>query len=159
MPTRTPVPAIDGWFTVPEPGSDEPPALLGSRCTSCGTYVFPATATYCPNPSCPGHEFEPVPLSRTGTVWSYTDARYQPPPPFVVPGEAFEPFGLAAVELADEGLVVMGQLVPGVGVDDVAVGDRVELVLGTLFSDDDHDYLVWRWQPVDADAGRTEVAR
>jgi uncharacterized OB-fold protein len=147
MTTRTPVPAVEGWFTVPEPGSDEPPTLLGGRCTDCGTYVFPRASSFCPNPACEGTDFDQVPLSRTGTVWSYTDAQYQPPPPYVVPGETFEPFALAAVELAAEGLVVMGQLVPGVGVDDVAVGDQVELVLGTLFSDDDHDHLVWRWQP------------
>ena len=42
------------------------------------------------------------PLSRRGTIWSYTDARYQPPPPYVPPPGDYEPFALAAVEL-DEG--------------------------------------------------------
>lgn len=153
MPTRTPVPAMEGWFTVPEPGTDEQPALLGNRCLKCGTYVFPKAGPYCPNPACDGHDFETVPLSRTGTIWSYTDAHYQPPPPYIVPGETFEPFALAAVELADEGLVVMGQLDPGVGVGDVAVGTRVELVLGTLYTDDDHEYLMWRWQPIEGNEG------
>jgi uncharacterized OB-fold protein len=141
------VPAIEGWFTMPEAGSGDAPALLGNRCTTCGTYVFPKAATFCPNPACQGDEFEQLPLSTTGTIWSYTDAQYQPPSPYIVPGDEFEPFGLAAVELAEEGLVIMGQLAPGVGVDDVSVGDQVELELGTLYSDDDHDYLMWHWRP------------
>jgi uncharacterized OB-fold protein len=66
----------------------------------------------------------------------------------VVPGESFEPYAIAAVELADEGLVILGQVVPGVGVDQLKVGDEVEVTVGTLFSDDEHDYQIWRWQPV-----------
>ena len=41
----------------------------------------------------------------------------------------------------------LGQLAPGVGVDEVGGGDEVELIVGTLFSDDEHDYQIWRWQP------------
>ncbi len=131
-------------------GPDEhAPALIGSRCTACGTYTFPPAPGQrrCPNPACQGAEQEPVLLSRRGTVWSYTDARYQPPPPYVA-AEPYEPFTLAAVELAEERMVVLGQVVPGVTVDDLAVGDQVELVLGTLYRDDDHEYLVWQWRPV-----------
>jgi hypothetical protein len=137
------VPALDGWFTM----DDDAPALLGSRCTVCGTFAFPAEQFACRNPACEGTEFEPVRLSRRGKVWSYTDARYQPPPPYVA-ADPYVPFTLAAVELAAEKMVVMGQVVPGVSVDDLTVGDEVELVLGTLYEDDDHEYLVWRWRPV-----------
>ena len=49
-------------------------------------------------------------LSRRGRIWSYTDARYQPPPPYVA-ADPYVPFCLAAVELAAEKLVVMGQVV------------------------------------------------
>jgi uncharacterized OB-fold protein len=91
---------------------------------------------------------EPTPLSRRGRIWSYTDARYQPPAPFVPDGDDFTPFAIAAVELEAEGLVILGQLTPGTGVDDVAVGDEVEVVVGTLFRDDHHDHQVWRWRPV-----------
>ena len=151
MPTRTRIPAVgaEGWFTF---DTDEP-ALLGQRCTTCGTYAFPKADFGCPNPACTGVEFEEVPLSRRGTIWSYTDARYQPPPPYVVPGDEHEPFAIAAVSLADEGLVVMGQVVPGVPVGDLRVGDEVELVVDVLFSDDEHDHLVWKWRPTGARAG------
>ncbi len=89
------------------------------------------------------------PLSRTGTIWSYTDARYQPPEPYRA-ADPYEPFAIAAVELADEKMVVMGQVVPGVGVEDLTVGTEVELVLDTLYEDDEHEYLVWKWRPLGA---------
>ena len=151
MSTKPKVPALgaEGWFTL----GDEP-TLVGSRCSSCGTYSFPRRQGWCPNPQCRGTEMVDTPLSRRGRVWSYTDAQYQPPPPFVSDVDTFEPFAIAAVELEAEGLVVLGQLAPGIGVDEVAVGDEVELIVGTLFSDDEHDYQVWRWQPVGAAAGR-----
>jgi uncharacterized protein len=63
---------------------------------------------------------------------------------------------IAAVELDDQKLVVCGQMVPGVDVADMAVGMRVELVLDTLYSDDDHDYLVWKWQPLAAGRPRQD---
>ena len=75
-------------------------------------------------------------LSRRGRIWSYTDARYQPPAPYVA-ADPYVPFCLAAVELAAEKLVVMGQVVGGVTVDDLSVGDEVELVVDTLYSEDD----------------------
>jgi uncharacterized OB-fold protein len=145
MTTRTRVHALgaEGWFTL-----DGEPALIGSRCASCGTFLFPKRSGWCANPRCRGTEFVDAPLSRRGKIWSYTDAQYQPPPPYVVPGESFEPYAIAAVELADEGLVILGQVVPGVGVDQLKIGDEVEVTVGTLFSDDEHDYQIWRWQPV-----------
>ena len=148
MATRTRVPALgaEGWFSLDE----AEPHLLGMRCTTCGTYVFPKADHGCPNPACVGTEFDEVPLSRRGTIWSYTDARYQPPSPYVVPTPEHVPFAIAAVELATEGIVVMGQVVAGVSVDDLTVGQEVELVVDVLFSDDDTDHLIWKWKPVDA---------
>lgn len=151
MSTRTKVPAFgaEGWFTL----GDEP-ALIGSTCTTCGSFHFPKRAGWCANPRCRGTELTEVELSRRGRVWSFTDAQYQPPPPFIFDGETFEPFAIAAVELDAEGLVILGQVVPGIGVTDLAVGTEMELTIGTLFSDDDHDYQVWRWQPIESGAVR-----
>jgi uncharacterized OB-fold protein len=144
MPTR--VPAVEGWFTLGDGGA---PALLGSRCAGCGTYAFPAEAQFCRNPDCESEEFETVELSRRGRIWSYTDARYQPPPPYVA-ADPYVPFCLAAVELAEEKLVVMGQVTEGVTVDDLKVGDEVELVVDTLYAEGNSEYLVWKWRPVSA---------
>jgi uncharacterized OB-fold protein len=140
---KTRVPAIDGWFTM---DSDEP-RLLGSQCKSCKSFFFPKESMYCRNPGCVGNEFEEVPLSRTGKVWSFTNNCYPPPAPYVSP-DPFVPYVIAAVELADEKMVVLGQVTSGVNIEDLKVGMDVELVLETLFEDDDSEYLVWKWKPV-----------
>ena len=137
-------PAIDGWFT-----TDPEPTLLGSRCDTCGTVFFPPTAAeeFCRNPACAGESSSRVTLSRRGRVWSYTDAQYQPPAPYIAATDPFEPFALAAVEL-DEGMVVLGQVAAGHGVDDLRVGAEVEVVVETLYSDDTGERSIWRWKPV-----------
>ena len=140
--TDTATPAIDGWFTT---GPD--PALVGTRCTTCGTVFFPRKAGFCSNPSCNGDEFEDAELSRRGTIWSYTDAQYQPPPPYIPSSDPYVPFALAAVELA-EGLVVLGQVAEGYGVADLRVGAEAELVVETLYTDETGDRTIWRWKPV-----------
>ncbi|MDO9457489.1 Zn-ribbon domain-containing OB-fold protein [Nocardioides sp.] len=147
--TQTQTPAVDGWFTT----GDEP-RLLASRCTTCGDVVFPpapdAAAAFCRNPRCDGDTIESAELSRRGTVWSYTDAQYQPPAPYIAPqaeGAAYAPFALAAVELA-EGIVVLGQVALGYGVGDLRVGAEAELVVETLYADETGDRTIWRWKPV-----------
>jgi uncharacterized OB-fold protein len=139
----TEVPAIEGWFT-----TDEEPALLGSRCETCGNVAFPGQTIYCRNPGCDGDTFAEVKLSRRGRVWSYTDARYQPPPPYIPRTDPYEPFAIAAVELDAEGIVVLGQVADGYGVDDLAVGATVELVVEPLYEQDETTYVIWRWKPV-----------
>lgn len=134
-------PAIDGWFT-----EDPRPALLGSRCTACATVFFPPAQGYCRNPACEGTELAEATLSARGTIWSYTDARYQPPPPYLPRTDPYEPFALAAVELP-EGLVVLGQVADGYGVEDLAVGAEVELVVEALYTDDTGVRTIWRWRP------------
>ena len=56
-----------------------------------------------------------MPLSRRGRLWSYTDNRYQPPAAVRLAQDPFEPYAVAAVELEREKMVVLGQVVPGVG--------------------------------------------
>ena len=138
----TQTPAIEGWFTT---GSE--PALIGSRCTSCGCVFFPRTEGFCRNPACEGEAFDDVELSRRGRIWSYTDAQYQPPPPYIPVSDPFEPFALAAVELP-EGMVVLGQVAAGYGVGDLHVGQEAELVVEALYTDDDGERTIWRWKPV-----------
>jgi uncharacterized OB-fold protein len=136
-------PAIEGWFTI-----DAEPALLGNRCTTCGTVWFPKASFSCGNPACDGSEFEETRLSRRGKVWSFTDAQYQPPPPYIPRADPFEPFALAAVELEDEQMVVLGQVAEGVTVNDLSVGQAVELVVEPLYAEGDTEYLVYKWKPV-----------
>ena len=43
--SKTRVPVLEGWFSM-----GENPHLLGSRCTTCGSYFFPKESFYCRNP-------------------------------------------------------------------------------------------------------------
>jgi uncharacterized OB-fold protein len=93
-------------------------------------------------------------LSNKGTIWSYTNSEYPPPPPFVSRHEPFVPVVVAAVELEKEKMVVLGQVVDGVTVADLKVGMPVEMVIDTLYEDADHEYLVWKWKPIATVEGR-----
>jgi uncharacterized OB-fold protein len=132
---------IDGWF-VAEPE----PRLLGLRDTTTGTYFFPREPAVSRPPQAGDPQFEEVELSNTGTLWSYTTNHYEPPAPYVAP-DPFVPYTVCAVELADEQLVVLGQLADGVDPADITVGDEMRLVIETLFTDDEGEHLVWRWAP------------
>ena len=147
MSDKPMVAAIEGWHTM----DTREPHLIGTRCTKCGTYFFPKQDTYCKNPNCDSTEFEEVELSRTGKVWSYTNACYQPPEPFVAP-DPFEPYALVAVELEKEKMVIMGQAADGLGVDDLKVGMDMELVLQPLHEDEEDIKITWKWKPAEASA-------
>jgi uncharacterized OB-fold protein len=133
-------PVVEGWFT-----TGPAPALIGNHCPECGSYQFPPTGEWCPNPGCRGEAMEKVELSRRGRVWSYTDAQYKPPAPFVPMTDPFEPFAIAAVELEKEQIVILGQVAATFGVADLHVGTEVELVVEPL---DPSGALVWKWRPV-----------
>jgi len=138
-------PAVEGWFTE---GAE--PTLLGSRCESCHSTFFPPVAeegSFCRNPACSSETFVVTELSRRGRVWSYTDAQYQPPAPYIPATDPYEPFALAAVELP-EGIVVLGQVAAGFGVADLTVGTEVELVVEPLYADESGERTIWRWKPV-----------
>jgi uncharacterized OB-fold protein len=141
-PPKARVPAVNGWFTLDEAR----PQLLGTRCKACGTYFFPKETSFCRNPRCAGSEFEEVPLSARGKLWSFTDNRYAPPKPYMA-GDPFEPYAVAAVELEREKMVVLGQVAKGVGCDQLHAGQDMELVLDTLYEDAANEYLVWKWRP------------
>jgi uncharacterized OB-fold protein len=139
---KTRVPAIEGWFT-----TGDAPALLGSRGTETGSYFFPRSLAFSRNPAAPGEDLAEVELGRRGRVWSYTTNHYAPPAPYVA-AEPFEPYTIVAVELPDEQMVVLGQLAEGADPAALSVGADVELVVGTLYEDDEHEYTVWKWRPV-----------
>ena len=143
MSEKPQVPAIEGWHTM----NADAPQLIGSRCLACGTYAFPKQDFYCKNPACEGSEFEDAQLSRTGTIWSYTNACYKPPEPFVA-DDPFVPYAIAAVQLEKEQMTVLGQVVKGTSVDDLKVGMAMELVLETLHEDEADTKVTWKWKPV-----------
>ncbi|MGV3510773.1 MAG: Zn-ribbon domain-containing OB-fold protein [Novosphingobium sp.] len=97
---------------------DNPPHLIGGRERETGRVVFP-----CP----PGERYEPVALSRTGTLWSYTIQRYRPKsPPYKGP-EAFHPWAVAYVELPGE--VIVESRLTDVAFEDIHIGMPLELTM------------------------------
>jgi uncharacterized protein len=144
MPPKPRVPAIENWFTM-----DAQPCLLGLRDPGTGSYFFPKDVAVSAAPGRAGAKLEEVPLSRTGRLWSYTTNHYRPPEPYVSP-EPFVPYTVAAVELAAERMVVLGQLAPGVDPASLELGMEMELVLDTLFEDAEAEHMIWKWKPIAA---------
>ena len=154
---KKPTPAVEGLFTL---DADEP-RLIGGRVPGTDSYFFPKHLAG-GDPRVGPVELEEVLLSRRGRVWSYTTSHYPPPPPFMVTSEPYQPITIAAVELEAEKMVVLGQCVAGVGPEDLEVGMEMELTVDTLYSDDDHEYLVWKWRPASSDdrtTARTATGR
>ena len=109
-----PAPIAAGLWT-----GETPPRLIGGRRKSDGEIVFPM-----PNgDSAALHDA--VPLSRTGTLWSWTIQSFRPKsPPYDGP-EAFEPFALGYVELPGE-VIVETRLTR---TDNLRIGMAVELAI------------------------------
>jgi uncharacterized OB-fold protein len=141
---KTRVPAVQGWLNI-DPAH---PRLIGTKCTKCGSFFFPRETVRCRNPHCGHSELADAELSPKGTLWSFTGAEYQPPAPYVPRHDPFKPFAIAAVELAAEKITILGQVVEGVKVVDLKIGQEMELALDTLLEDDETETIVWKWKPV-----------
>jgi uncharacterized OB-fold protein len=137
------LPAVEGWLNI----DPEHPRLIGTKCADCGSVFFPRETVRCRNPHCGSRSLAETELSPRGTLWSFTGAEYQPPEPFVPRTSPFQPFAIAAVELAAEKMVILGQ-VDGAVVGDLQIGMTMELTLATLLEDDETETIAWKWKPV-----------
>ena len=95
MATR---PIAEGLFTE----SPEPPALIGSRCASCGHLAFP-TQRGCGR--CGVTDVGDELLPTEGHLWTWTVQAFQPKEPYIGGATPFEPYGVGYVDLAGEILV------------------------------------------------------
>lgn len=86
-------PVAEGLWT-----DEAEPKLIGGKRNSDGEIVFPMPSGDAAS------DYSAVPLSRSGTLWSWTLQNFQPKPPFAGP-EPFEPFALGYVELPGEVIV------------------------------------------------------
>jgi hypothetical protein len=136
------VPAVEGLFSETADG----PRLLGSRCATCGSAYFPR-AEGCHNPECERSDMHDALFGPRGRLASVTIQSYPPPAP-VVWSEPYTPYAVGLVDLADQGLRVIGRL----RVDDPAsieVGGEVELVLAPLGRDaEGRDVISWQFELV-----------
>ena len=95
------------------------PRLIGGQHRISGEIVFPM-----PLGDAAAH-FEPVPLARRGTLWSWTVQSFRPKsPPYAGP-ELFTPFALGYVELPGE-VIVETQLTQ---TDGLTIGMAMELTI------------------------------
>lgn len=120
---------------------DSPPRLIGGRERESGRVVFP-----CPS----GDRYEPIALSRTGTLWSYTIQRYRPKsPPYAGP-EAFRPWPVAYVELPGEA-IVEARLCE-VAFEDIHIGMALELTMIPLDPEAAEPVMIPAFRPAGATA-------
>ena len=134
------VPAVDGMFTM----DFDNPRLIGGRGVTSQSYYFPKDLSG-GDPRCVNDdERVEVYLSSHAKIWSYTSAGYPPALPYQIT-EPFEPFLICAAQLEEENMVICGQMMSGIDINDLEVGLDVKLALDVLYSDDDHDYTVWKW--------------
>lgn len=116
-----------------------PPRLVGGRNRETGRIVFP-----CPESG----EYEPYPLQRQGTLWSYTIQRYRPKsPPYAGP-DAFHPWPVGYVELAGE--TIVEARLTDIAFDDIAIGMPLELTVVPLDSDAVDPVMVHAFKPAGA---------
>jgi len=126
----------EGLFT-----DETPPRLIGGRNRETGRIVFP-----CPE----GHDYEPHPLRREGTLWSFTIQRYRPKsPPYAGP-EAFTPWAIAYVELAGE--TIVEARLANVAPDEIRIGMPLELTQIVLDPAAAEPVLTHAFQPIGAAA-------
>jgi len=126
------VPFRPGLFRFEE-GTGE---LLGGRCRSCGAWYFPSRPVCA---KCLSQEIEILPLSKQGTVYTYT-VIYQSTPEFQVP------YILAYVDLP-EGVRVLAQLTQ-CPLEGVRIGMPVEVVFEEVGRDQEGRTVVgYRFRP------------
>jgi uncharacterized OB-fold protein len=144
--TKARVPAIEGWFVSDGDG----PSLLGGRCPSCGTYAFPKRVARCPNPDCASDTLDDARFGKRGRLWSFATNHYEPPEPYIS-AKPFEPYTIAAVELDDAKIIVLGQLAKSASGEKLAIGMPMELTIETLFEDAEREHLIWKWKPANGE--------
>jgi len=145
------IPVAEGVFTA---DSNEP-RLIGSRCAACGIVTFPAQDS-CPR--CASTEMAGQLLPQRGRLWAWTTQEFPPPsPPYAGPtGDAFVPFGVGYVELADE-VKVETRLTEA---DGLQIGMEMELVLVPFRTDDDgNEVVTFAFRPCKRSAQRAEGER
>ena len=102
--------------------------LRGGECAVCSTTTFPHQDS-CPR--CGGEQVTPVPLPRSGRLWTFTVQGFEPKPPF---RGRFEPYGVGYVDLGP--VIVEARLTEN---DPAAltIGAVMELTAVPAFQDDD----------------------
>ena len=106
-------PIAEGLWT-----DEAEPRLIGGKHHTTGRIVFPM-----PDGDAGAH-YERLPLSRSGTLWSWTIQGFEPKAPYAGP-QPFMPYGVGYVELAGE-VIVESRLTTTAGLE---IGMPMRLVI------------------------------
>ena len=135
------VPIREGLWSEPT-AEDEKPQLIGSRCRSCGELFFPKQASgLCSY--CQSRDLEEVRLGSSGKIYSFTVVMQRPP----VYYQAEVPYAIGFVELP-EGIRIE-TLFTGCDLDSLRIGMDVEMVLETLYENEEGaEVVAYKFRPV-----------
>ena len=129
------VPIAEGLFTWPA----SHPALLGSRCKSCGIASFPVSESCM---ACSGQDVEVEELPGRGTLWTWTVQQFMPKTPYnsnETP-ETFKPYGVGYLELPG-GVRVEGRLTEN-DPEKLHIGMEMEVVFEPYRTEDNGDEVI-----------------
>lgn len=105
--------------------------LIGGKCRSCNEIVFPKP-TICPR--CTGKEIEETPLSRKGTLFTYTKV-FQKPPDY----SGTLPYIIGRI-LLPEGVFILSQL--EAEFEDLSIGQEMQLAVKNIYRDDSGNEVI-----------------
>lgn len=133
-PTNEKVPVKEGLFTWPS--SD--PQLIAARCSQCGHHTFPYQQMC---PECCDPTMEEAYLNKKGKLFSFT-GMHNPPPDF----KATVPYTVGILEFP-EGIKIIG-LTTEKTTERLKVGMEMEVVIETIYREDDKEYVTYKFKPV-----------
>lgn len=116
--------------------------LIGSVCEDCGEVFFPQKEIpLCAH--CQSARVKDLELSAEGVIHSYTVVHQMPAGGYY---KGAVPFIYGIVEMP-EGVHIQGHVI-GFGLDEVRIGDRVKVVLDTLFEEDQNEVITYKFAPI-----------
>lgn len=128
-------------------GTIDAPALVAGRCDRCDTVTFPL------RPSCSRCGVG-VPaateLPRRGTLWTFTTQEFAPKsPPYAVPSQQFQPYGVGYVRFGD--LVLIEGRIEADDLSYLRIGMEMEVVLVPLTTQANELVYTFAFSPSDTE--------
>lgn len=118
--------------------------LAGTKCRDCGEVTF---GTYATCSACASEHVEAIPLSREGTLWTYTVIYHCPPGQYRGPKDPFIPFGEGLVELP-EGVRVLSVL--DCDIHKIKIGMKLKFVPYPLYVNEaGEEVIAWKFKAVE----------
>jgi len=111
--------------------------LVGNKCPQCGAAFFPK-AEFCTQ--CLNKELEEMPLSKRGTLYSYTITR-------VPVGRHPIPHAIGMITLPEKVRITVPLIMSE---KDFKIGEEMEMVISTLWTEEDHDVIGYKFKAVSA---------